>query len=146
MTALAPSRRGFLGGLTAAFATPAIIRVAPLMPIRTVPPAPPPLALLNPNTETISWMGGIFNVPIEAVFKDPGLFQKLCTLYGDPSARRISPGQRPVFNADFTLNERATAMMASWALPSHRPLRGVNAAEAHRFAVSDAQRSKILET
>lgn len=39
MSIIQPTRRSFLTGLTAAFAAPAIVRAASLMPVKSMPPA-----------------------------------------------------------------------------------------------------------
>lgn len=114
------SRRLFLGTLGALVASPAIIRLITLMPVRVVP-----VRLLNPADEDlISWMGGLFDIPTKALGKEPELFQTLCGLYGDPTGRFLRPGNVPVFNEDYTLNERATLRRARGTVPSSMALRG----------------------
>lgn len=54
MTLLLPSRRGFLAGLAALCATPAIVRAASLMPLRGSVLLPSPLQLYNEGDATLT--------------------------------------------------------------------------------------------
>jgi hypothetical protein len=124
------------------------------MPVRVLPSPEvlvaltkqePVIGLLGPSGELVNWMGGIFQVPLESIMKDPDLFQKLCVLYQDETGQRIRTGQRPVFNEDFSLNERETAKKAIYEAPASMPLRGHNPRAMNEFAQSEVAAERMLE-